>query len=72
MVLVAVAPFALGASPPSSLVAPGASLDTHVPSAPAYLALCSPYVAASAFELQPLDQSKPMEDSEDSFRLAVV
>jgi hypothetical protein len=72
MVLAAVAPFALGASPPSSPASLRASPDTHVASAPTYPASCSPSVAASASELQPLDQSQQVEDSKDSSRLVVV
>jgi hypothetical protein len=71
MVLVAVAPFFLDASPPSSLVSPGVSLDAPVTSAPTYLASYSPSVAASASELQPQDQSQPLEDSKDPFLLVV-
>ena len=65
--LASIVPFALGASPPSSPASLGASPDAPVASAPAYPASCSPYVATSASELQPLDQSQPMEDSEDPF-----
>jgi hypothetical protein len=72
MVLATVAPFALGASPPSSFVSPGASPDAPITSAPTYLALCLPSIATSASELQPLDQSQPVEDLEDSYRLVVV
>ena len=53
VVLAAVAPFTLGASIPSL----GASPDALVASAPAYPTSCSPSVAASTSELQPLDQS---------------
>jgi hypothetical protein len=72
MVLVAVAPFFPDASPPSSPTFLSASLDAPVASAPAYLASYSPSVAASTSELQPLDRSQPVEDLEDSSRLAVV
>jgi hypothetical protein len=72
MVLVVVALFALGASLPSSPASLGASLDAPVAFAPAYLASYSPFVAGSTSELQPLDQSQPVEDSEDSSRLVVV
>ena len=57
MILVVVAPFFLDASPPSSLVNTGVSLDAPVTSAPAYLASYSSSVATSVYELQPLDQS---------------
>jgi hypothetical protein len=72
LVLAAVAPFALDASHPSSLVSPGLSLDTPVAYAPAYPSSYMPSVAASPSELQPLDQSQPVEDSEDPFLLVVV
>jgi hypothetical protein len=62
MVLVAIAPIFLDASPPSSLVFLGASPDAPIASVPAYLASYSPSVAASASELQPLHQSQPVED----------
>jgi hypothetical protein len=71
-VLAVVAPFALGAFPPSSPASLGASPDTPVASSPTYLASYSPSVAASASKLQPLDQSQSLEDSEDSSRLVVV
>jgi hypothetical protein len=70
MVLVVVAPFFLDASPPSSVVSPSVSLDAPIAPAHAYLASYSPYVAAS--ELQPLDQSQPVEDLEDPFLLVVA
>jgi hypothetical protein len=66
MVLAAVAPFALGAFPPSSPAFLGASPDASVASAPAYPASCSSSVTSSASELQLLDQSRSVEDSEDS------
>jgi hypothetical protein len=71
-VLAAVAPFFLDTSPLSSLVSPGASLDTPASSVPTYPSSYSPSVAASASELQPLDQSQPVEDSVDPFMLVVV
>ena len=55
LVLAAVAPFALDASHPSSLVNTGVSLDAPIASAPTYLASYSSSVVASASELQPLD-----------------
>ena len=72
IVLVAVAPSFLVVFPSSSLASLDASPDALVASAPAYPASCSPSVAASASRLQPLDLSQPVEDSEDSSRLAVV
>jgi hypothetical protein len=57
MVLVAIAPSFLVVFPPSSPASLGASPNAHVASMPAYLASYLPYVAASASELQPLDQS---------------
>jgi hypothetical protein len=72
MLLAVVAPFFLDASPPSSFVFPGASLDAHVASTSAYSSSYLPSAAASASELQPLDQSQPVEDSEDPFLLVVV
>ena len=70
--LAAVAPFALGTSPPSSPASLGASPDAPVASVHAYPASCSPSIVASASELQPLDQSQSVEDSKDSSRLVVV
>ena len=70
--LAAVAPFALGASPPSSFVSPGASPDAPITSAPTYLALCLPSIATSASELQPLDQSQSVEDLDDPSLLDIV
>jgi hypothetical protein len=72
MVLAPVAPFTLGASLPSSPVFLGTSLDAPVASAPASPASYSPFVTSFASELQPLDQSQPVEDSEDPFLLVVV
>ena len=72
MVLAAVAPFPLVAFLPSSLASPGASLNVLAASASAYPSSYSPSVAASTSELQPLDQSQLVEDSEDSSLLAVV
>jgi hypothetical protein len=72
MVLAVIAPFALGTSPPSSPALLGTSLDAPIASAPVHLASCSLDVAASASELQPLDQSQPVEDSEDSSQVAVI
>jgi hypothetical protein len=72
MVLAAVAPFALGPSPPSSFVAPGASLDAPVASTPAYLALYSPSVAASSSELQPLVGVETSRAELSSARLAAA
>jgi hypothetical protein len=71
-VLAAVAPFALGAFPPSSPAFLGASPDAPVASAPTSLASYSPSIASFASELQPLDQSQPVEDSEDPFLPVVV
>jgi hypothetical protein len=56
----------------SSRALPGAFLDIPAASELPYPSSYSPSVAASASELQPLDLSQPMEDSEDSFLLAVV
>jgi hypothetical protein len=72
MVIVAIAPFFLDTSPPSSLVSPSASLDAPAASAPTYPSSYSPFDAASTSELQPLDQSQPVEDSEDPSLLVVV
>jgi hypothetical protein len=72
LALAAVAPFALDASPHSSLASPGASLDVLAASTHAYPSSYSPSVAASASELQPLDQSQSVEDSEDPFLIVVV
>jgi hypothetical protein len=66
MVIVAVAPSFLVAFPPSSPASLGASPDAPVASVLAYPASCSPSITASASELQPLDQSQLVEDSEDS------
>jgi hypothetical protein len=72
LVLAAIAPFCPDASPPSSLASPGASLNVLAASASAYPSSYSPSVAASTSELQPLDQSQPMEDSKDPFLLVAV
>jgi hypothetical protein len=75
MVLVADTPFALGASPPSSPTSLGVSPDAPVAFAPTSFASYSPSAASFASELQPLDQSQPVEDleeSEDSSQLAVA
>jgi hypothetical protein len=72
MVLAAVTPFFLNASPPSSLISPGTSLDAPATSGLAYPSSYSPSVATSASGLQPLDLSQPVEDSEDLSQLAIV
>jgi hypothetical protein len=50
----------------------GASLDVPAASELAYLSYYSSFVATSTSELQPLDLSQPVEDSEDPFLLVVV
>jgi hypothetical protein len=72
LVLAVVAPFSLGAFPPSSFAFPGASLDVPAASELAFPSLYLPFGAASASRLQPLDQSQLVEHSEDSFLIVVV
>jgi hypothetical protein len=72
MVLASVAPFFLVAFPASSSAFLGASPDAPVTSELAYLASYLPSVAASTSELQPLDQSQPVEDSLYPFLLVVA
>jgi hypothetical protein len=72
MVLVAVVSSFLASFLLSSHAFLSASLGTPVASELAYLSSYSPSVAASTSELQPLDLSQPVEDSEDSSVLAVV
>jgi hypothetical protein len=68
VVLAAVAPSSLGASP----LALGASLGVPVASAHAYLPWCQPSVALFASGLQLRDQLRLVEDLEDPSQLVVV
>jgi hypothetical protein len=68
VVVVAVAPFAPIASPPSL----GAFPNAPIASACAYLPWYQPSAALSASGLQPLDQLRLVEDLEDSSLLVVV
>jgi hypothetical protein len=70
--VVVVAPFSLASFSPASLASPDASPSVLASFEPACHSSCWPSVAASAFELQLLDLSQPMEDLEDLFRLVVV
>jgi hypothetical protein len=72
MVLAAVVPSSLASFLLSSPAFPGASLDVPAAFELAYSSSYSPSVAASASELQPLDLSQPVEDSEGPFLLVVV
>jgi hypothetical protein len=68
----AVAPFFHVTFPPSSPAFLGTFLDALATFELAYLSSYSPSVAASASELQPLDQFWPVEDLEDPFLLVTV
>ena len=70
--LAVVAPFSLVTFPPASLASPGASLDVPAASELAFPSLYLLFFAASTSGLQPLDQSQPVEDLEDSSLHVVV
>ena len=73
MVVVVVAfPFFFASFALSSPAFPDASPEVLASSEFAFHSLHLPSVAASASELQPLDLSQPVEDSEDSFLVVVV
>ena len=72
LVLVAVVPSFIASFLLSSHAFLGSSLDVPIASELAYPSKYLPSVAASASRVQPLDQSHPVEDLEDSFLLGVV
>jgi hypothetical protein len=72
MVLAAIAPYFLDASPPAYLAFPGASLVVPASSALAYLPWYWLFVTASASGLQPQDQFRLVEELEDLSLLVVV
>jgi hypothetical protein len=72
LVVVAAAPFVLASFPLASPSFTDATPGVLASFEPASHSLCLPSAVASAFERQPLDLSQLVEDSEDSFLVAVV